>query len=99
MPSRQRIQIVVGLTMAALFLFANAGFQGWLRHAREKQRLEKTLASLHSEHDRLSGQWALIQQDRSYTEYLIRKTLGYVKKGEFEYRFLPAAHAARRSEK
>ena len=43
---------------------------------------------LHTDHEALASEWGRIQKDPSYTEYLIRKTLGYVKKGEVEYQIL-----------
>lgn len=55
---------------------------------RDKQRLTIALARLRAEHDRLTREVAAIQHDPSYTEYLVRKHLGYVKKGEVEYRLM-----------
>ena len=40
------------------------------------------------EREALQRELTAIQQDPSYTEYLIRKNLGYVKKGEVEYRIM-----------
>jgi len=45
-------------------------------------------ARLRADHDALIKEWGRIQQDPAYTEYLIRKNLGYVKKGEVEYQIL-----------
>ncbi len=78
----------VGAAVAAFFLFANAGFHDLVLRAREKWRIEKRLAHLRSDHQALAKEWTQIQQDPSYTEYLIRKNLGYVKKGEVEYQIL-----------
>jgi cell division protein FtsB len=83
-----RIILWVGVGVMALCLFGNEGFRHFVTQAREKHRLGKVLLSARAEHERLSGELALIQKDPSYTEYLIRKNLGYVKKGEVEYRFV-----------
>ena len=55
---------------------------------RENGRLERLLAHLRSDHAVLSEEWTRVQTDPSYTEYLIRKNLGFVKKGEVEYRVI-----------
>ena len=90
MTEEQRIALWVGIAVMALCLFGNEGFRHFVTQAREKHRLEKILADARTAHESLSRQVALVQQDPSYTEYLIRKNLGYVKKGEVEYRFVPA---------
>jgi len=90
-----RQQIIVGAAVAAgaFFLFANEGFRHWMNRTREAQRLERTLVHLRSDQAALSEEWTRVQNDPSYTEYLIRKNLGYVKKGEVEYRILVSSHA------
>ena len=71
-----------------LVVFGNQGFRQLIGTVREKHRLENSLTTLRSDHERLSREVNWIQKDPSYSEYLIRKNLGYVKKGEVEYRFL-----------
>ena len=78
---------VIGVGVV-LLVFGNQGFRNLAVTLREHRRLEKALATLRSEHERLSRELTWIQKDPSYTEYLIRKNLGYVKKGEVEYRLL-----------
>jgi cell division protein FtsB len=73
--------------VAAILLFANQGFRQMVRLLRERQRLRQSVASLRQENQRLAHELSLIQQDPDYAEYLIRRGLGYVKKGEVEYRF------------
>jgi cell division protein FtsB len=90
MTEQQRIILWVGIGIMALCLFGNDGFRRFLEEAREKRRVEMILVSLRAEHESLTRELALIQKDPSYTEYLIRKNLGYVKKGEVEYRFMAA---------
>jgi cell division protein FtsB len=79
--------------VGAFFLFANDGFRNFVARTRENARLEKMLVNLRSDHTSLSQEWDRIQKDPSYTEYLIRKNLGYVKKGEVEYRILVSSHS------
>jgi cell division protein FtsB len=71
-----------------LYLFANAGFRDLIGRAREKRRMERVIVQLRADHETFTREWDRIQQDPSYTEYLIRKNLGFVKKGEVEYQIL-----------
>ena len=71
-----------------MYLFANAGFRDLIVRTREKRRMERVLAQLHEDHESFTREWDRIQKDPSYTEYLIRKNLGFVKKGEVEYQIL-----------
>ena len=86
---QQRIVLWVSAGVMALCLFGNEGFRRLVTEVAEKRRVDQNLVSLRAEHDNLAREWAFIQQDPSYTEYLIRKNLGYVKKGEVEYRLIP----------
>ena len=78
----------VAVALAAFILFANTGFHDWVSRTREKRRLLERLERLKVENEALNREWKQIREDRSYTEFLIRKTLGYVKKGEVEYQIL-----------
>ena len=77
-----------GGALLLLLLFGNQGFRNLCRQMSEKKRISANLAALRAEHERLTHELGLIQQDPSHTEYLVRKTLGYVKKGEIEYHFV-----------
>jgi cell division protein FtsB len=90
----RRLLVWIGVAFMAVYLFGNEGFRKGVTRFREKRRLEKTLARLRSEHEKLAQEWTLIQQDPSYAEYLIRKNLGFVKQGEVEYRILPPAKSS-----
>ena len=72
---------------AAFYLFANAGFRDLMSRTREKRRLERILVQLRVDHEVLAREWVRIQEDPSYTEYLIRRNLGYVKKGKSSIRY------------
>jgi cell division protein FtsB len=79
--------------VGAFFLFANDGFRNLVIRTKEHRRLEAALAHLRADHTTLSDEWTRIEKDPSYTEYLIRRNLGYVKKGEVEYRILVSSHS------
>jgi len=76
------------VALGASFLFANVGFRELVLRTREKRRMARNLGQLREDHQALSQEWTRIQTDPSYTEYLIRKNLGYVKKGEVEYQVM-----------
>jgi cell division protein FtsB len=84
----RRIVWWIGGAVVAFLVFGNQGFRQLTQTFREKRRLEKTLTALRSEQERLTRELNWIQRDPSYTEYLIRKNLGYVKQGEVEYRLI-----------
>ena len=69
-------------------VFGNQGFREMASRIQEKRRLDKALVSLRLEHERLTRELGWLKQDPAYSEYLVRKNLGYVKKGEVEYRFM-----------
>jgi len=91
MTDRQRIILWVTVALTTLCLFGNEAFRALVVDYHEQHRLQANLLNLRAEHDHLNRELTLIQQDPSYTEYLIRKNLGYVKKGEVEYRLLKKA--------
>ena len=69
--------------------FGNAGFRSLVGRYRERRRLLQSVARLRADNQSLAQEWQRLQQDPSYMEYVIRKNLGYVKKGEVEYRWKP----------
>jgi cell division protein FtsB len=85
---RRKLILWIAAGLAILLVFGNQGFRDMASRISEKRKLDKTLASLRSEHERLSRELLWIQKDPVYAEYLVRKNLGYVKKGEVEYRLM-----------
>lgn len=77
----------------ALCLFGNGGFRSLISGLLERRRLQKQLVQLRNDNTYLTKELARLQQDPSYTEYLIRRDLKYVKKGEVEYQIIPANKA------
>jgi cell division protein FtsB len=81
--------IGAAVTVVAFSLFGNDGFRRLVTFYGEKSRLQATIRRLRAEHFRLSQEVSLIRNDPAYSEYLVRKHLKYVKKGEVEYRVVP----------
>jgi cell division protein FtsB len=84
---RRKLIMWIAAGGVIFLVFGNQGFRDMASNWQEKRRMEKSLVQLHAEHDRLARELLWIQKDPAYTEYLIRKNLGYVKKGEIEYSF------------
>ena len=88
MDAQRRLILWISVAVMALLLFANDGFRSLVSQGLERRRLQNRLTKLRADHEALTKEWTLIQKDPSYTEYLIRRDLGYVKKGEVEYRIV-----------
>jgi cell division protein FtsB len=89
MEARQQRRIAwITAVVLAFLLFGNSGFQSMVSQISDMRRLQKNLVRLRAEREVLAKELAAIQQDPAYTEYLIRKNLGYIKKGEYEYRLM-----------
>ena len=73
--------------LVLMLLFGNQGFRNLIAQYEERAKIQKSLSALHQQNGRLSRELALIHQDASYNEYLVRKQLKYVKKDEVEYHF------------
>jgi cell division protein FtsB len=69
------------------FIFGSRGFRDLIGRKKEQVRLRKELKGLKLENVKLKREIYLLQNDDSYVEHLIRRDLGYLKPGEFEYRF------------
>ena len=85
---QKRVYWWIGGGAIALLVFGNQGFRKLVSAWSERRQLGKSLVALHSDHERLSRELTWIQKDPAYNEYLVRKNLGYVKKGEVEYRVI-----------
>ena len=69
------------------FIFGSRGFRNLIERKKEQIRLRKELKGLKLENVKLKREIYLLQNDDSYIEHLMRRDLGYLKPGEFEYRF------------
>jgi cell division protein FtsB len=76
------------VVIMAFLLFGNGGFRHLATQLFEQRRLTHTLGALRVESQNLGRELELLQKEPAYTEYLIRKNLGYAKKGEVEYRLV-----------
>lgn len=79
------------LFAAALFavFFGNAGFRSLIGNWRELRRLRADIARLAAEEKELDGRLQRLRAGDGGVERVARKELGYIKKGEIEYRFPP----------
>jgi len=84
----RRIAVSVGLM--AVF-FGNQGFRSLVRNYLELRKLRGEIAALQDEQAHSAARLSLLHSGDSAVERLARRELGYVKKGEIEYRFPPPA--------
>lgn len=83
-------RVAVALVLLALF-FGNQGFRGLVRNYLELRSINKDIAALEREEARLGERLRLLRSGDGSVERLARRELGYVRKGELEYRFPPPA--------
>jgi cell division protein FtsB len=82
------LRIVIGISLLAVF-FGNAGFRSLIGNWRELRRLRSDITRLQSEEKELEGRLKSLRAGDGGVERIARKELGYIKKGEIEYRFPP----------
>lgn len=71
--------------------FGNQGFRSLVRNYLELRSLHKQIASLQSQEAASEERLKLLRSGDGSVERLARRELGYVRKGEIEYRFPPPA--------
>jgi cell division protein FtsB len=81
-----RVALAAGVL--AVF-FGNAGFRSMVSNWLELRRLTGELVHLEKEEKELDGQLKSLRGGDGPVERLARRELGYIKKGEIEYRFPP----------
>lgn len=80
----------LALTAGALLVFfGNAGFRSLVSNWLELRRVEGELGRLEREEKELESQLKALRSGEGPVERLARRELGYIKKGEIEYRFPP----------
>lgn len=79
------------LTGGALLLvfFGNGGFRSLTRNWLELRRLNREIVALKREEQELDVRLKALRSGDGPIERLARRELGYIKKGEIEYRFPP----------
>lgn len=83
-------RLLLGAGFLALF-FGNAGFRSLVTNWRELRRLQGEIGSLEREEKELETKLKALRAGEGGVERLARRELGYIKKGEIEYRFEPPA--------
>lgn len=81
-------RLALGAGVLAVF-FGNAGFRSLVSNWLELRRLRGELGRLEREEKELDGQLKSLRAGDGPVERLARRELGYIKKGEIEYRFTP----------
>ena len=70
-------------------LFGNGGFRSLVSNWRELRRLRAQIARLDRDESALEDRLKALRAGDSGVEGAARRDLGYIKKGEIEYRFPP----------
>ncbi len=76
-------------TALLLVFFGNGGFRSLARNWLELRRLNAEIVSLEKEEKELDARLKALRSGDGPVERLARRELGYIKKGEIEYRFPP----------
>ena len=80
------------LLFAAVLLyvfFGNAGFRSMVTNWMELRRLKREIVQLDRDEKDLNEKLAALRSGDGGVERAARRDLGYIKKGEIEYRFPP----------
>ena len=81
-------RLLTGGVLLVVF-FGNGGFRSLTRNWLELRRLNKEIIALEREEKELAGHLKALRAGDGPVERLARRELGYIKKGEIEYRFPP----------
>lgn len=85
-------RLAVSAALVIVF-FGNGGFRSLVRNWMELRKLDHELSDLRKQEDVESSRLKLLKSGDSSLERLARSELGYIKKGEVEYRFPPPTAA------
>ena len=72
-------------------IFGNQGFRGLVRNWIELRHLRREIADLERQEASESERLKALRSGGAPLERLARRELGYIRKGEIEYRFPPPA--------
>lgn len=85
--NRNKTIIIIFIVVAILVLVLNKGFWNLIKRKKELIKQKNKINQIKSENKQLKEEIPLLKKDKHHIEYSIRKDLGYIKKGEIEYRF------------
>ena len=78
---RRQIRITMAAVLVGAVVFGPGAYQ-WVRLSVEQRRLDRRLAALSAEHERLTHEQARLESDPAYVEGLIRSTFKLSQPGE-----------------
>lgn len=81
-------RFLAAIGLIAVF-FGNAGFRTLMGNWRELQRLRGEIDALERDEKELDAKLRGLRSNDGGVERAARRDLGYIKKGEIEYRFAP----------
>jgi len=81
-------RLLSGAALLVVF-FGNGGFRSLTRNWLELRRLNQEIVALKRDEQDLDGRLKALRSGDGPVERLARRELGYIKKGEIEYRFPP----------
>lgn len=81
-------RLLLGAALLFVF-FGNGGFRSLARNWLELRRLDREIRELQAAEKELDGRLKALRSGDGPVERLARRELGYIKKGEIEYRFPP----------
>lgn len=86
---------LLATALLVVVFFGNQGFRSLVRNWLELRRLRTELAELKREELRQAERMKFMKSGDAALERLARRELGFIKKGEIEYRFPPPRPAGR----
>ncbi|UPT75075.1 MAG: septum formation initiator family protein [Elusimicrobiota bacterium] len=81
-------RLLIGALLVFVF-FGNGGFRSLTRNWLELRRLNNEIVALERDEKELEARLKALRTGDGPVERLARRELGYIKKGEIEYRFPP----------
>jgi cell division protein FtsB len=82
------VRLLAGAGLFAVF-FGNAGFRSMVNNWMELRRLRREIVQLDRDEKELDVRLKALRSGDGVVERAARRDLGYIKKGEIEYRFPP----------
>ena len=79
---RRYMQMRLAVVLLALAVFGPGAYQ-WVRLSLEQRQLDRQLAALTAEQERLTKEQARLESDPAYVEGLIRSTFKLSRPGEY----------------